>query len=372
MVGQITFVVLFSLMRPMSKEPVLSYLEWTMIFSTRLTNRILGPLAFQAMSRRQNPLRGDDWSSAGVKEESTEPGGCNLVAKPDLSVHPNSLPYRSIWWTTPLSLGYLPVCLRVFPSLFYHLLFLIEICHGQAPGAATLPPTTRCVGDNPQKPARKVKCNLWFPPFPTIHNTLLSSFLFIPYHHLCLLLAWLTAKKRITSLVRTFRNGFTRSWRGVPLFEGDGLTEVQTSVPFFGVVGQDSEHLELAFSEIPDYVVDEKYQIEVVEYNELNWFRQLHRPPSERRSFFITVNMRERCPVGRSSASPSFRSSSRSFRTLFATMTMASSSSLASGILFTGLSFFVVVVTSRSEKLPLPLHSLCLSIFICILASGNR
>ena len=51
-------------------------------------------------------------------------------------------------------------------------------------------------------------------------------------------LEWLTAKKRIVSLVRTLRNGFTRSWRGVPLFEGEGLLEVQEVVPFFGVVGQ--------------------------------------------------------------------------------------------------------------------------------------
>ena len=160
-------------------------------------------------------------------------------------------------------------------------------------------------------------------------------------------LAWLTAKKRITSLVRTFRNGFTRSWRGVPLFEGDGLIEVQTSVPFFGVVGQDSKDLELAFSSIPEYVVDEKYQIEVVEYNELNWFRQLHRPPSERRSFFITVNMRRRCPVGRSGGVAAVRSP---FRTLFS----------SSNLVFTGLSFLIAVM-----KLALPLQflSFCWYVF---------
>ena len=157
-------------------------------------------------------------------------------------------------------------------------------------------------------------------------------------------LEWLTAKKRITSLVRTFRNGFTRSWRGVPLFEGDGLIEVQTSVPFFGVVGQDSEGLELAFTSIPADVVDEKYQIEVVEYNELNWYRQLHRPPSERRSFFITVNMRRRCPVGRS-AGVSIRLSSS---TLFLP---------SSYLVFTGLSILVAIVCSEN-LLRLPLHPL--------------
>ena len=168
-------------------------------------------------------------------------------------------------------------------------------------------------------------------------------------------LEWLTAKKRITSLVRTFRNGFTRSWRGVPLFEGDGLIEVQASVPFFGVVGQDSEGLELAFSSIPEHVVDEKYQIEVVEYNELNWFRQLHRPPSERRSFFITVNMRRRCPVGRSAAVPSLY---RSLRTFNNNNNNVFSSSLISS-LFTGLSFLFSFsffsADIRSEKLLLPL-----------------